>query len=404
MNLTYSDFLKKLFSIKRFGKTPNLLVMEEIFKKVDNPHTKLKFIHVAGTNGKGSTCSYISSVLMKKGYKTGMFTSPFIHRFNERFKINGREIADDELVKIGSKVMDIVAELPYEVKQFDIITAIAVLWFFEEKCDYVVFEAGMGGRNDSTNIVIPELSVITTIDLDHTKILGDTKEKIAYEKAGIVKENVPLVYYPTECEEIIINECILKNAPYTTIITPEILYSDLSGTEFNYRGKKYQIKMYGIHQVYNACLSIEVCKKLGVEDEYIKAGLLEMYFEGRFEKLSDNPLVFIDGGHNPQGARTIVETVRRYNLKNPCFIVSVYKEKDADGFMKNILGQGDIIITSFDDQMCYDRFMLSEKYNVPTEELSCIINKIKTSDNDKTYIFCGSLYQISEIKSFFDKT
>ncbi len=404
MNLTYNEFLKKLFSIKRFGKTPNLLVMEEILKRLDNPHKKLKFIHIAGTNGKGSTCSYISSVLMKKGYKTGTFTSPFIHRFNERFKINGKEIPDDVLVKIGSRIMDIVSDLPYEVKQFDIITAIAVLWFYDEKCDYVVFEAGMGGRNDSTNIIMPILSVITTIDLDHTKILGDTKEKIAYEKAGIIKENIPLVYYPTDCEEILINECILKNAPYLTINTPEILYCDLAGTGFNYEGNNYKIKMYGIHQVYNACMCIEVCQKLGIETEYIKAGLTDMYFEGRFEKLSDKPLVFIDGGHNPQGALAVVDTVRKYNLKNPSFIISVYKEKDADGFIKNILGQGEITVTSFDDEMCCDRFKLSEKYNVSTEELSCIINKIKTSNNDKTYIFCGSLYQISEIKSFFDKT
>ena len=218
MNLTYNEFLKKLFSIKRFGKTPNLLVMEKLFEKLDNPHKKLKFIHIAGTNGKGSTCSYISSVLRKKGYKTGLFTSPFIHRFNERFRINGVEISDDTLARLGSRVMALAKELPYEVKQFDIITAIAVLWFYEENCDYVVFEAGMGGRNDSTNIVIPTLSVITTIDLDHTRILGDTKEKIAYEKAGIIKENIPLVYYPTDCEDIIKKECEKKHEKPSYIV------------------------------------------------------------------------------------------------------------------------------------------------------------------------------------------
>ncbi len=404
MSLTYNEFLKSLFSIKRFGKTPNLLVMQEILKKLDNPHEKLKFIHIAGTNGKGSTCEYISSVLMKKGYKTGVFTSPFIHRFNERFKINNIEIEDEVLASIGSKIMNIINGLPYDVKQFDIITAMAILWFYEEQCDFVVLEAGMGGRNDSTNIITPILSVITTIDLDHTKILGDTKEKIAFEKAGIVKENVPLIYYPTDCEQILIKECISKNSDYLTIEMPEILKCDLSGSEFQYKGEVYRIKMCGVHQIYNACVSIEVCRYLGIEEEFIKSGILSMYFEGRFEKLSDKPLVFIDGGHNPQGAKTIVETIQKLNLKNPCFIVSVYKEKDAYGFMENILGHGEIIVTSFDDELCYDRFMLAQKYNIPTEELGLIINKIKNDDQDKTYIFCGSLYQISKIKSFFDKT
>ncbi|MBE7021128.1 MAG: bifunctional folylpolyglutamate synthase/dihydrofolate synthase [Ruminococcaceae bacterium] len=404
MNLTYNEFLEQLFSIKRFGKTPNLLVMEEILKKLDNPHEKLKFIHIAGTNGKGSVCNYIASALMEKGCRTGLFTSPFIHRFNERFKINGKDIDDSKLAELGSRVMEIAREIPYEVKQFDIITAIAILWFYEGKCDYVVLEAGMGGRNDSTNIITPVLSVITTIDLDHTKILGDTGEKIAFEKAGIIKENIPLVYYPTEYEQILKDECLLKKSPFGTIENPGIIKCDLSGTEFMYKGSRFYIKMYGAHQVFNACLAIEALRQLGVEEAFIATGIGKMQFEGRFEKLSDKPLVFIDGGHNPQGAKTIVETVKQYKLENPCFVVSVYKEKDAEGFMKNILGNGEIIVTSFDDSMCHDRFELAHTFNLPTHELSEIVENIKNSGDDKTYIFCGSLYQISKIKSFFDKT
>lgn len=404
IELSYNDFLNELFKIKRFGKTPNLLVMEKILEKIDNPHKKLKFIHVAGTNGKGSTSNYISSILMEKGYKVGLFTSPFIHKFNERFKINNVNISDNELAKIGSMIFDIAKSLPYEVKQFDIITAVAMHWFYISKCDYVVLEAGMGGRGDSTNIVIPELSVITTIDLDHTKILGDTVEKIAYEKAGIIKENIPLIYYPTECEDILIKECKLKGSEYKTIDKPVILSKDFSGSTFLYNKKEYNIKMLGKYQVYNACVAIEAAQKLGVEYKYIKSGLSKMKFEGRFEEISKNPLVFIDGGHNPQGAKSVVETVCYHNIKNPVYIVSVFKEKDAIGFLNNLKNHGKIILTSFSEELSHDPEILSEKFGFKTMPLTEIIKDIKTKKNDESYIFCGSIYQIAEIKNLFDKT
>ncbi len=402
--LSYNDFLKELFKIKRFGKTPNLLVMLEILEKIDNPHKKLKFIHIAGTNGKGSTSNYISSILIEKGYKVGLFTSPFIHTFNERFKINNVNISDNELAKIGSMIFNIASELPYEVKQFDIITAVAMHWFYISECDYVVLEAGMGGRGDSTNIVVPELSVITTIDLDHTKVLGDTVEKIAYEKAGIIKENIPLVYYPTEHEDVFIKECELKGSEYKTIDEPVVISKDFSGSKFLYKEKEYHIKMLGKYQIYNACVAIEASEKLGVEYEYIKNGLSKMKFEGRFEKISENPYVFIDGGHNPQGAKSIVETVKYHNIKNPVYIVSVFKEKDAYGFLNNLKNNGKIILTSFSDELSHDPYILSKEFGFETMALSEIIKDIKTNKSDESYIFCGSIYQISQIKNLFDKT
>ena len=404
IELSYNDFLNELFKIKRFGKTPNLLVMCEILEKIGNPHKKLKFIHIAGTNGKGSTSNYISSILIEKGCKVGLFTSPYIHTFNERFKINNINIENDELAKIGSMILNIAKTLPHEVKQFDIITAIAMYWFYIKGCDYVVLEAGMGGRADSTNIVVPELSVITTIDLDHTKILGDTVEKIAYEKAGIIKENVPLVYYPTDCEDVLIKECKIKMSEYKTIDEPVIISRNFSGSKFLYKEKEYNIKMLGKHQVYNACVAIEASEKLGIEYEYIKKGLSKMKFEGRFEKISDNPLVFIDGGHNPQGAKSIVETVCYHNIKKPVYIVSVFKEKDAIGFLKNLKNHGEVILTSFSEELSHDPKILSTEFGFKTMPLSEIVNDIKTKKNDESYIFCGSIYQISQIKNLFDKT
>lgn len=402
--MNYHEFLTELFEIKRFGKTPNLLVMQEILNKIGNPHKKLKFIHVAGTNGKGSVSNYIARCLECQGYKTGLFTSPFIHTFNERFKINGINITDSELAKIGSMIFDIVKQLPYDIKQFDIITSIAMYWFCISQCDYVVLEAGMGGRNDSTNIVTPEISVITTIDLDHTKVLGDTIEKIAYEKAGIIKENIPLVYYPTKYEDILIKECKLKSAQFSTTDIPLILSVDLNGSNFLYKGKEYSIKMLGEYQIYNACVAIEVLNKLNIDYTNIKNGLSKMKFEGRFEKIYNNPNVYIDGGHNPQGARSIVDTVKFHEIENPTFIVSVYKEKDAIGFLENLKGTGKIILTSFDEAMTYDPLELSKVFGFETGVLDDIISCIMNNKSNDNYVFCGSLYQISKIKSLFDKT
>ena len=403
MEKSESLFLTELFKIKRFGKTPNLLVMQEILEKINNPHKNLKFIHIAGTNGKGSVSNYISEILIQAGYRVGLFTSPFIHKFNERIKINNVEICDKDLEETGMKILNLTKTLPYEVKQFDIITLIAMEWFSKNKCDYVVLEAGMGGRNDSTNIVIPLISVITTIDLDHTQVLGKTVEEIAYEKAGIIKENTPLYYYPTDKDDILLKECKLKNAPYFTLDNPEIIESSALGTCFKYKSEEYKIKMLGKYQVYNACLAIDVCSKLADLDA-IKKGVYNMKLEGRFEKISESPTVFLDGGHNPQGAQNLIETIEFLKIKNPVFIVSMYKEKDADNYIVKLLSKGEIIFSSFDDDMCYNPCDLALKYGQRAMKLNDAVDMIKSSTEDKTYIFCGSLYQISKIKSFFDKT
>ena len=397
-------FLTELFKIKRFGKSPNLLVMEEILNKLKNPHKNLKFIHIAGTNGKGSVSNYLSKILIEAGYKVGLYTSPFIHRFNERMKINDIEISDEELNEIGNKVLKIGQALPYDVKQFDIITCVAMEWFNKNNCDYVVLEAGMGGRGDSTNIISPVLSVITTIDLDHTKILGTTVEEIAYEKAGIIKEDTPLIYYPTEYSKILIDECIKKNSRYSTIDTPTIIDKTTNGSKFLYKDKEYFVSMVGKYQVYNACMAIEVCEKLNVDYSFIKSGIRKMYLEGRFDIINDKPLIVADGGHNPQGAKNLIETINYLDIKNPVFIVSIYKEKDADGYIKNLKSTGKILFSSFDDDLCYNPSELGEKYGCEYIGLDDAKKMVLNGNNNDSYIFCGYLYQISKIKSLFDKS
>lgn len=394
--MNYKEFMEKLSAIKRFGKTPNLLVVSEILRKMGNPHKELKFIHIAGTNGKGSLSNYISSALCEAGYKTGLFTSPYIISFNERFKINNINIDDETLAKIGTLVFEKASELEYEVKQFDIITVIGVYYFWLEKCDYVVFEAGMGGRNDSSNVITPVVSAITTIDFDHTAILGDTLEVIAFEKAGIIKQNVPLCYYPIKnkkIETIILNEAKEKNSFCRTLSEVLITKVNNNGSEFSYCGENYKIEMMGEHQVYNACLAIEVLLTLGIDVKFIRSGLEKMKLIGRFEKLSDN--IYVDGGHNPQGAESIVKTLDFHGIENPTFIVSMVKDKDMKTYLEILEKKGQIILTSFDSVLCHDPSRFPQYETVSFNEAVNLSKKNK----DKKYIFCGSLYQINMVIS-----
>ena len=399
--MNYNEFIKRIFSIKRFGKTPNLLVVEKILNELDNPHKNLKFIHIAGTNAKGSVSNYISSALCDAGYKVGLFTSPYIENFNERFKINNQNIPDEKLAEIGTKVFEIADRIPYEVKQFDIITVIGIYYFFIENCDYVVLEAGMGGRYDSTNIITPMLSVITTIDYDHTAILGNTLEEIAYEKAGIIKENIPLIYYPCkkEIENIIINTCREKNSVCKTLDDIKITDINLNGSEFIYKNKKYTVNMMGKHQVYNACVAIEALSELNIEYKNIKNGIKKMKLIGRFERLCKKPAVYIDGGHNPQGAKSIVETVCYHKIENPVFIVSMVKEKDIKSYLDIIKEYGRVILTSFDGSLCHDPHEFKE---FEVMEFSDAIKLSENKNSKESYIYCGSLYQISELKKVIE--
>lgn len=395
--MNYKEFTERIFSIKRFGKSPNLLVVSEMLKQLGNPHKNLKFIHIAGTNGKGSLSNYISSSLCDAGYKTGLFTSPYIISFNERFKINNVNIDDETLAKIGTKVFEIADSLEYDVKQFDIITVIGIYYFYLQKCDYVVLEAGMGGRNDSTNVVTPIISAIATIDYDHTAILGDTLEKIAYEKAGIIKENIPLCCYPikdSNIKKIITDECEKKNVKLYTLSDVDIIEITKLGTRFSYEGESYNINMLGKHQVYNACLAITVLKKLGIKYGNIASGLEKMKLIGRFEKLDNN--IYIDGGHNPQEAESIVNAVEYHNIENPVFIVSMVKDKDMKTYLEIIKAKGRVILTCFDENLCHN---LDEFKEMEYMDFNDTIRMAKSNKNDANYIFCGSLYQINYVKS-----
>ena len=319
MNEENEKYLEQLRLVgSRFGTDCE----KELLSLLGNPQDKLRFIHVAGTNGKGSFCSMMSSVLQKQGYKVGLYTSPYIVVFNDRIRVNGLPIAEDDINDLFLRVRQKADTMKTPPSSFDFITAAAFLWFYETKCDIVVLEVGLGGRYDSTNVIKNSLlSVITGIAFDHTEILGDTIEKIAWEKAGIIKENCPALYGGNDEKalNVIKNECEEKHSELT-VKNPDllkILSTTLDGTEFEFDGKEYFIRLLGLYQPANAATvlaAIDVLRKHGFEisETAVKDGLSSAVWQARFEKIADEPVVLYDGGHNQQGVRAAVESVRAY--------------------------------------------------------------------------------------------
>ena len=319
MNEENEKYLEQLRLVgSRFGTDCE----KELLSLLGNPQDKLQFIHVAGTNGKGSFCSMMSSVLQKQGYKVGLYTSPYIVVFNDRIRVNGLPIAEDDINDLFLRVRQKADTMKTPPSSFDFITAAAFLWFYETKCDIVVLEVGLGGRYDSTNVIKNSLlSVITGIAFDHTEILGDTIEKIAWEKAGIIKESCPALYGGNDEKalNVIKNECEEKHSELT-VKNPDslkILSTTLDGTEFEFDGKEYFIRLLGLYQPANATTvlaAIDVLRKHGFEisETAVKDGLASAVWQARFEKIADEPVVLYDGGHNPQGVRAAVESVRAY--------------------------------------------------------------------------------------------
>lgn len=319
MNEENEKYLEQLRLVgSRFGTDCE----KELLSLLGNPQDKLRFIHVAGTNGKGSFCSMMSSVLQKQGYKVGLYTSPYIVVFNDRIRVNGLPIAEDDINDLFLRVRQKADTMKTPPSSFDFITAAAFLWFYETKCDIVVLEVGLGGRYDSTNVIKNSLlSVITGIAFDHTEILGDTIEKIAWEKAGIIKENCPALYGGNDEKALAVieKECEEKHSELT-VKNPDllkILSTTLDGTEFEFDGKEYFIRLLGLYQPANAATvlaAIDVLRKHGFEisETAVKDGLASAVWQARFEKIADDPVVLYDGGHNPQGVRAAVESVRAY--------------------------------------------------------------------------------------------
>lgn len=339
ITMTYEETLEYIHSISWLGSRPGLERIRELCHLLGEPQKKLSVIHVAGTNGKGSFCSMLSSVLMSAGYSVGMFTSPYVRCFNERIQLNGKMIGNDDLARITSNVRPFADAMADHPTEFELITAVG-LAFYAEKCpDFVILEAGMGGRLDSTNVIDSSvLSVITGIDLDHTAILGDTVEKIAAEKAGIIKYGGSVLFGSgaASAREVIANKCALENAALHFADYEKLGESSFSvdGTVFEYEGDRYTLSLLGEYQTKNAVnvlSAVKILRSRGISlpEAAVKDGLASAAWPARFELLSRRPVAVYDGAHNPEGVSAAVRNIELFFKDDaPVAVVGVMADKD----------------------------------------------------------------------------
>ncbi|MDO5444099.1 MAG: folylpolyglutamate synthase/dihydrofolate synthase family protein [Eubacteriales bacterium] len=339
--MTYEKAIEYINSTEWFGSKLGLERINELMDRLGNPQDKLKFVHIAGTNGKGSCSAMLASVLKAAGYKTGLYTSPYIYRFNERMQINGKEIDNDILAGLISEIQPIADSMEEHPLVFEMVTAAAMLWFEREHCDIVVLEVGLGGRLDATNVIsAPEAAVIMNIGLDHVQQLGKTVAEIAAEKGGIIKKGCSVVLYQQndEAEAVIQNICLEKNADLYTAdfsaIVPE--FDSLDGQTFTYKDSSYALPLLGAHQRRNAATAIEAVEVLrhkgwNIDQTALEYGLYSVYWPARFELLMDDPYFVLDGGHNPQCAGTVVQNLADYfpGTKH-IMLVGVLEDKDYE--------------------------------------------------------------------------
>ncbi len=319
--MNYTETLEYIHSLKQFGVTPGLERIRRLMELLGNPQNSLRFVHIAGTNGKGSTAAMLAGVLRRAGYQTGLFVSPFVLDFCERIQLNGRMIPRDELCAVMDEVRAARERVEGEApNEFETITAAGLLWFSRKKCDVVVLEVGLGGRYDATNIIPPPLAaVITAIDLDHTHLLGERVEQIAAEKCGIIKPRTPVVSYPDQSPEalgVIMEHCAQNGSVLHmgSLGGVQLLQSGLEGSRIAVQGHELFIPLAGRHQVAN-CLTVlsavDVLRQQGfaLPWQAVEEGIAATRFPARMEVLCRQPLVVLDGAHNPAGARALAEAL-----------------------------------------------------------------------------------------------
>jgi len=320
----------------------------QLLKALGDPQKSLRFVHVAGSNGKGSTCAMLDSILRAAGYKVGLYTSPYIQEFEERMQVQGENIPGEKLAVLTEKVKEIADGMEDHPSQFELVTAIAMQYFKDEKCDIVVLEVGMGGALDSTNAIdAPEVAVITNIGLEHTEYLGDTLEKIATTKSGIIKSGCSCVCYDgaPEVTEVIRNVCAEKKVPLTCVDFSklELLSETLEGQNIKYEGRHYRLNLLGQHQLHNCCVVMETINALKVRgwiipDEAVKVGLDSVKWPARLEVMSKNPLFILDGGHNPQCAQALADSLKNIlGDKKAVFLLGVLADKDYKQMMDLVI-------------------------------------------------------------------
>ncbi|MBK5246168.1 MAG: bifunctional folylpolyglutamate synthase/dihydrofolate synthase [Peptostreptococcaceae bacterium] len=419
--------IEKICKFEKFGSVLGLERIQKLMELLGNPEKKLKIVHIAGTNGKGSVSRYIYEGLRANGYNVGLFTSPFLQIFNERIEFDGEYINDNELEELTDTVLEkcsVMVELGLDSPtEFEVVTAIAFLFFLQKQADFVVLEVGLGGRGDSTNIIEnPLISIIASISYDHMDRLGSSLEEIAFEKAGIIKKGVPVLINVKDqgAAKVIAKKAYEMNAVLfdATKIKTNIKNKDLNGSNFdmNVYGTDYseiEITMVGEHQIENAkvaLIAIELLrktKKINVERSRLYAGIKNARQSGRFEVLNTNPWIIIDGAHNKAGAEALVKVIEEnFPNKKILFVVGILEDKDADGIISQFCSVAREFISTEPDNI---RKMTAEKLcdiindnngsgKVVKNVKDACDQALSLTDEFDVVVFAGSLYLVGEIR------
>lgn len=429
MGNTVKAAIDYIHDTNKFGSVLGLENIRILLEKMGNPQDKLKFIHVAGTNGKGSTCSYIVKILEKSGYDIGLFTSPYLEVFNERIRINDENIGDDDLAEITfmvkDKVDEMVAEGSNHPTEFEIVTAIAMEYYVRKNVDFVVLEVGLGGRYDSTNVIKNTLvSVITPIAMDHIDVLGDTLGKIAYEKAGIIKENGLVVSYAQEEEAMKVVEEVAEEMKAELIVSPvenvDIKEIGEYGSKFDFKYgnhdlKDLEIKLIGKHQASNASTAITAMLALSdrglvnITEDSIREGLLATRWIGRLELIKTNPRFVIDGAHNLQGIEALKKSLSELFKYDKLILgLGILADKDVDHMIAEMAPLGDTIIVTEPniframkaEELGQRMKKLNENVIVEADIEKAIDKALELAGENDLVLFSGSLYLIGDVRRY----
>ena len=418
--MNVSEALSYIHSVCWKGSIPGLSRTRELLAKMGNPEKKLRFVHIAGTNGKGSTAAMLAAILRQAGYVTGLYTSPYIIKFHERMQVNGEMISDEELCAITEYIRPLAESMTESPTEFELVTCIAMEYFVRRGCQIVVMEVGMGGELDSTNVIAaPEASVICNIGLDHTEVLGDTLEKIASAKAGIIKPGCPAVIYRAapSVEAVFEEKCRavgseLHKADFDAI---RLHTHDLTGQVFDFgRFQDLHLPLLGEHQLKNAAVVLttaDVLKARGwaITDENIRQGLATVRWPGRFELLRKDPLFIVDGGHNPQCIEALVQNIRQYLAGRPLTVLTgVLADKDYHCMYADVARQfaARFVTVTPPNPRALDAQALAEylrQFGKPVTACNSVDagvrEAIRQAGPDGVVLAYGSLYMVGDIEA-----
>ena len=421
--MTATEAIEYIHSVCWKGSNPGLGRTQELLSKMGNPEKKLKFVHIAGTNGKGSTAAMTASILRKAGYRVGLYTSPYIYRFHERMQVNGVEVSDEDLAAITEYVKPLAQSMAESPTEFELVCCIAFVYFLRQNCDIVVLEVGMGGEFDATNVIeCPEVAVITNIGLDHTEVLGDTLEKIAATKAGIFKSGGRAVVYrgSASVEKVYEDICsergiTLTKADFDGI---RLLHHSLEGQTFHCGDRKdLFLPLLGDHQLHNAAVVLSVADALiaggwKITEENIREGLRDTRWPGRFDIMRHDPLFIIDGGHNPQCIEALVKNIRDYLAgKRLIVLTGVLADKDYADMYKPVMAyaQEFVCITPPNPRRLLAAELADHLRQAGATATPCATTEegvrlaIEKAGTDGVVLSFGSLYSIGDIRTALEQ-